>query len=303
MKFVALLLLLIPFSSAQAFNYVGHIVISEVAYKMLPDEDRKQLREYAGVLKDEGNLARVYDRFRSVSAFSKAAYIPSRESGDAVGDIFAEYGATLGDALSEHTDQTTSRWHYIDRPYQAQACASSFINDVNIETAFAEVKQAHIDATDDETRALTLVYLAHLVGDAHQPLSTMSINLAQDPNQCLKDRGGMGFCIVEREEGLPCPDGKNLNRFWENSAYAIDDIKRIPNYVRKVQKAARSIEAELSMEVTDWTRETHGHAEFVYSTPRDEWPSRKYESDAEDLAIMQMARAAVRLKQLIESLN
>lgn len=302
MRILIALCLLIPFS-ANAFNYVGHVVIAEAAYKMLERDDQKRLNELAETARDEGNLTSTFRAYRGVSSFATAVTIPERVKSDSVADIYAEFGATVPAALSANANTTTAEWHYIDRPYKAQSCATAFIGARNIETALADLKAAYGEASDDETRAITMAFIAHLVGDAHQPLNTVSMDL--DPEAgCAKDRGGMKFCIVEREDDQPCPAGKNLHAFWESAAESMEDRKRINHYVRKVLRVAQRLdENELKGDVASWTQESHGHADFAYNTPVDEWPSRKYESEAADLAVKQMARAAVRLKMMIEELN
>ena len=302
MRIFISLLLLVPLY-ANAFNYVGHVVIAETAYKLLSKEDQARMKALGNTVRDEGDLANTFRTYRGVSSFAASTIVPDRVGDSSLAEIYGDFGATLPASLQAAGSADTVAWHYIDRPYKAQSCAADFVEDSNIETAFASLQTAYSEAADDETRAMTLAYMAHLVGDAHQPLNTVSMDL--DPEAgCEKDRGGLKFCIVEREKDQPCPAGKNLHNYWETAAESMKDRKRINHYVRKVLRVAQGLdESTLDGDVTSWTSDSRGHAEFVYNTPVDEWPSRKYESQAADLAVKQMARAAVRLKLLIEGLN
>src|SRR5262249_46256980 len=106
-----------------------------------------------------------------------------------------------------------AEWHYINLPFKpAGPPARVHPRDpdpVNVQRGFAANRAALRDrGAADEARAVALAWLAHLVGDVHQPPHTAALFTTDFPEG---DRGGTRFFIRVREDGGVI----SLHQFWD----------------------------------------------------------------------------------------
>lgn len=298
MRLLVFLCLLIPYS-AYSYNSVGHIVVAEVAYRMLSDEKQEMLDELAEVIEDQGENANLFRKFRGVSTYSKSAFLADRVSGQKLSDIYQQYGAQVPEPLASYADSTTESWHQ-SLPALSN-CSNPESSGADLATAIDLLKQSFQSTDDKNAQAVTLALLTGLVADAHQPIRTLSTDVDLSPEKCVHDHGGQGYCIVTREEGAECPDGKNLRAFWDNQAHEMEDPKKMHQYVRNITKYARDIEdSELSASAASWIENSRSLANEIYNTPVNEWPSRSYEKKSKKTSYERMALAAANLSSMIE---
>lgn len=300
MRILVFLCLLIPYS-AYSYNSVGHIVVAEVAYRMLSDEKQNQLDELGEIIEDQGENANLFRKFRGVSTYSKSAFLADRVAGMKLSEIYAQYGASVPEPLAAYADATTQSWH--ESLPALKNCTNPTTDGADLETAISLLKQSFNSTDDKNAQAVTLALLTGLVADAHQPIRTLSTDVDMSPETCVHDNGGQDYCIVTREDGAACPDGKNLRAFWDNQAHDMDDPKKMHQYVRNVTKYANGIEtSELSGNPESWIENSRSLANDIYNTPVNEWPSRSYEKKSKKTSYERMALAASNLSSMIESL-
>lgn len=300
MRLLILLCLLMPFS-AYSYNSLGHIVVAEVAYKMLSDDKQQMLDDLAGTIEDEGDNANLFRKFKGVSTYAKSAMLADSVAGNRLSDVYERFGAEVPEPLAAYAGETTESWH--QSVPVLKNCTNPDSSGADLPEAIDLLKAAFKSTDDRNSRAVTLALLTGLVADAHQPIRTLGTDVDRSPDECQHDNGGRNFCIVVREEGAACPAGKNLRAFWDNKAHGMEDPKKIYQYVRNVTKYAKGIEAsELSVDSMTWIENSRSLANEVYNTPIDEWPSRSYERKAKKISYERMALAASNLGQLINDL-
>ncbi len=105
-------------------------------------------------------------------------------------------------------------WHYIDYPYKppgqpASIPAPSPPAD-NLVTAFQRNVAVIQSAAPESQKAIALCWIFHLIGDAHQPLHTVSLFTTQFPQG---DRGGNLFYI---RLSSTSSQTENLHAYWDN---------------------------------------------------------------------------------------
>jgi len=110
MRLFILLCLLMPFS-AYSYNSLGHMVVAEVAYKMLSDKKQEMLDDLAMTIQDEGDNANLCRKFKGVSTYSKSAMLADRVAGDRLSDVYDRFGAEVPEPLKAYAGETTESWH------------------------------------------------------------------------------------------------------------------------------------------------------------------------------------------------
>jgi hypothetical protein len=74
-------------------------------------------------------------------------------------------------------------WHYLDPPFSPDGTAVRPPDLVNALTQITVLKAVLASNARDNVKSYDLVWLIHLVGDAHQPLHPTSRFTAADPGQ------------------------------------------------------------------------------------------------------------------------
>lgn len=212
-------------------------------------------------------------------------------------------------------------WHFVDIPYGAdERTIVSFLTNsgkpvdpaddhsANVVTGIAFYRdQMKGGGLTDLQKADALAWLAHLVGDVHQPLHCMNVpvhaplpNYAPPPDG---DKGGNGFKIV-----TPNPRISDLHAYWDHQL----DLVGRPLTPEQIQETAREIEKSIPMtsvqtelsdlNPADWARESYAFHQEVYTKVNlGETPSATYASRAQEIARRRLALAGYRLALLLKS--
>jgi hypothetical protein len=188
-------------------------------------------------------------------------------------------------------------WHFIDLPLTTDGAAVLPPATPNIQTqihAFAAAIGSH--NVSDDIKSYDLVWLEHLVGDAHQPLHATSRFSSSLPQG---DRGGNLVALCAR----PCHD--ELHFYWDD----ILGTNRTPGAA--LAEAARlPVPSPAAAEITDesvWVRESFDAARrYAYAAPIGDgpgpyWLDFRYREAALAEARERVSLAGVRLANLINS--
>lgn len=301
----SVLVLSSPFS-ASAWWDEGHMQIAAVAYERLGP----QIREKADALirlnpEYETWVAGIPERLRPQYAFVRAAAWADDIKGQVAG--YTDEGdtpasPTAGRNIGYGDSLKHGYWHYKDIPYFVEGMTEGETDPVNLETqivAFTEGFSAS-SGLPNSVRSYDLVWLLHLVGDAHQPLHATALF-----SKALK-KGDQGSNLIE----VTPANGQTvkLHAYWDGifGGYStpfgairnglLDKNIKLPE--PNPARAAISDPAE-------WLKESRQKAiEFVYVAPiaYEKGPyelDRSYETRARILAREQAAVAAARLANLI----
>jgi len=301
----AVLALSFPFK-AMAWWDEGHMQIAAVAYDRLSPETREKADALIRLNPEYQNwVAGVPDRLKPQYAFVRAAVWA-----DDIKSLVAGYtdegdtanSPTAGRNIGYVDSFKHAYWHFKDIPYFVEGMTEAETDPVNLETQIVVLKDG-LSATSglpDSVRSYDLVWLLHLVGDAHQPLHATAL-----VSKAFKkgDQGGNSIEVKPASGQVV-----KLHAYWDGifGGYSppygaikdglIDKNIKLPE--PNATRAAISDPAE-------WLKESRQKAiDFVYVAPVgfDKGPyelDRAYETNARNVAREQAAVAAARLANLI----
>lgn len=189
-----LLGILIP-SSAHAWNGAGHRIVASIAWERLSPTGRQSVTRLLRQHPDYPRWSRHAGKGMDVD---QTTFIEASTWADDIrrDPRFHHRNETPTPTLPGFPDmRRNSHWHYAD--------ALDTREPDNLYTALATLSE---DLSNPRTptvhRAYALVWMTHLVADAHQPLH----------NGFRADRGGNEFALVRNAQSLSTD---NLHSFWD----------------------------------------------------------------------------------------
>jgi hypothetical protein len=207
---LGLLLAILTTPAALAWNDFGHEVAAAVAYPRLTPAVRARI----------GRLLRLnpdYDRWiagvpgprREEIAFIEAAVWADdiKTDGRHVFDGERPRGPEAARNIGYADPLEHRYWHFIDQPFSSDHTRLLRPARPNIETELATLQRTlRSPSAPAALKSYDLVWIEHLVGDAHQPLHAVSRFTRSQPEG---DAGG-NFIALCRP---PCR--RNLHSFWD----------------------------------------------------------------------------------------
>ncbi len=305
-RLIALLLVLLATSPTLAWNDMGHKIVAQIAYAELTPVARKKMMD---ILKQHPRYQQ--DLLKGLPeghpdpelyAFAKAATWP---------DMIRDKLHPL------HNSQHRAKWHYVNfavSPEEGKDWPGPDRNEsvlIGIRTCVSDLKSnQEMTATD---KAMRLCWLAHLVGDLHQPLHATAFFSKDFP------KGDLGGNLYEvRNTG-----GRiNLHKLWDEILGGAESHKIIAQHVKAIvsePKRQREALAESlkRKDCEEWALESVADArEHVYlklqlpganvskKVALDDVPMLPdgYEANARDVARRRMALAGYRLADVLNEL-
>jgi hypothetical protein len=310
--------------AAGAWNAVGHMAISRIAYGQL----------------DRDAQARV-DRILQAHPHYKSFLTAARPDGVALGEwaflrasIWPDWVRSKFPAIVPEPNTFNSPpEHYINLPFVKPADRDQFDEEalrrgLPAENVLTSLERRSGLPGSEAEKAIHLCWLLHLVGDLHQPLHAVSFYSKEFPKG---DRGG-------NQVGVRTPDGRpyNLHAYWDdlmghdppgayterdNVEYQTQLFKKVCEAVellRDPQYAREKFADELGKtKFTDWADESlalaktvaycNGELEFKVITfsgsPPADAPklSEDYEKKAQEVGRRRVALAAHRLADRLKA--
>lgn len=288
----ALLCLPLP---AQAWNAAGHRLTAAIAWRHLDDATRSALGDLLAAHPDHAAwLQRNPARPPAYAAFLAASTWPDDIRRDARfhDDRKPPTPALAGfPDMARHTD-----WHYIDQPLGARQ--GTTVGDGKLPQRIGELQATIAGHGSAARRAWALAWLIHLVGDAHQPLHTVS----RFDDEGRSDEGGNQLWV---ETPLhPRLREMSLHAYW-------DDLPG-PPWLRgeRLERAAARLAAHADAPATpgtvdDWLREGRALAiDVVYAGLSGAVPTidSGYQERAQRVAGERVALAGRRLAVILKAL-
>ena len=290
---------LLAAGSGLAWNRAGHMVTAAIAFDDLQRSAPATVARVVAILRQHPQFEshwkqqlvgrRAEDQARLL--FMLAARWPD--------DV-------RGDKAFDHP-----MWHYIDYPYKPPAQPDSVPSPPpapeNIVEAFQQNVAIVQSSAPDDRKAVALCWIFHLMGDAHQPLHTVSLFTTEFPDG---DRGGNLFFI------RPDPSRsttQNLHAYWDNILLTDDRYEPARELALRLEKRSARAPGKFPAEshFPKWTRESFDLAvSAVYrkgklgiSTNRNLGTPlpRDYYSSAERVAERQVALAGHRLADFLRT--
>lgn len=290
-------------SNARAWGPFGHMVVASVAWEQLTPRSREKVSE---LLKLNPQYRKWVDgvpkETRDEYAFMAASNWADDIKGDAAFSDESDW-ARGPDAERNlgYDDKLRHRyWHYVNIAFSPDRTALRAPDGVNVQSRIREFRQTLQSPTASAMlKSYDLVWLIHLVGDAHQPLHATARFTAAAPQG---DRGGNTVIVCSM--GCAEETKQTLHEFW-------DDLPGKPERRGKVRAAALELppaptQAAAISDERLWLEESFNIAKRrAYAPPitAGNGPfvlSESYKADAAGVARERVALAGARLARLIE---
>ncbi|RKR00323.1 S1/P1 nuclease [Maricaulis maris] len=269
----SLLITLVPTASVEAYGRDGHRIVCDLAYRYLSDETRAEVDRLVA-------LDTQFDHFRDVCSWA--------------------------DEVRGSTHRHTAPWHYInqtrnDPHVDPEDCAEGgcITSAIDLHAGiFADRARA------DAERLEALKFLAHWMGDIHQPLH-VSIE---------GDRGGNDINVLWRGERHT-----NLHRVWD-SEILLDYMAETWPYLAEEdrwQPLVEELAADIPLTGVDvyaplapiaWAQESHdivrsrGFAYYWANAEQTIEPGDAYYERNLPVSMQQLKQGGVRLAGLLNQL-
>lgn len=274
------LVILIFAQSSGAWFDEGHEVVGEIAWRSLDDNTKATVTEL---------LKHLEPAYSQASSLAKAGTIPDRMKG----------GFKLFD-----------QWHYVTLPimtYNATAPASKTPNSLwaLCESVRTIATVTHTTRTpgylpwapNSFERAFMIAWLAHLVGDMHQPLHSVSRFTPTLPD------GDMGGNLFPVRVGSKVT---NLHLFWDSGLGYFNKQKNTDEIAQELMKEHPRASFKNKVEMVafrEWAQDGHNLAKnVVYDLPEGSEPTKEYTARGQKIVKERVALAGYRLAFLLTEL-
>jgi S1/P1 Nuclease len=288
--------------SAYAWDPFGHMMVAHVAWQKLTPAKRARVSALLRENPDYDMWVRdVPENRRDEFAFMSAANWPDdirsdprfTDEGDPPRGPQAARNIGYADGLRHRY------WHYINIPFSPDGTALLDPDPVNIQTQIRALRETlKSPGASTQLKSYDLVWLLHLVGDAHQPLHATARFTRAFPRG---DRGGNDVRVCPNACVVRNP---NLHAYWDGiltQAGGREQARIAARALAPANATAAAIEDE-----TVWLRESLDAAKNgVYADPIGTGPgpyplTPSYRANARKLAEQRIALAGARLARLIE---
>jgi hypothetical protein len=298
--------------AAYAWNDAGHKTVALLAYRDLPDGVKAQMVK---LLEKHPHFKCFLDAQRP-QGVDRNEWIVARAATwpDFVRPPYTKNPCTK--VPGKHPKQYHHPdWHFIDKPFVPKGQTGLDENDLQpkgdtavsaLKARLAELKNGELD---EETRAIALCWILHLIGDIHQPLHAAKQYSDQFPLPD-GDRGGNFFFVPNRRHA------PNLHHYWDSLLGEVPDFNSIDLVVEKIRRTPRFSrerfkDALQKADFADWADESHAAAvKYAYRNgdlkgvnnkhhqpgERVQAMSETYEMDALEVGFLRGALAGFRLR-------
>jgi hypothetical protein len=269
---LAVMLCLAPLEQAFSWGQEGHSIVAEIAQRRVNPTALQQINRLLG--SELPGLEGAQFSLASIASWAD------------------DYRA------DDHNE--TRKWHFADIPYSsdhynaARDCVLDFKEGDCIINALARSRATLADCSKpDQERAMALKFVAHLVGDLHQPLHATT---RTNPDTDQDDHGGNGI------EVTAFGHASNLHKVWD-SDLTMHKVYDWGEYVRLLETKwlrGKDIAALQAGDPVSWAEEAHRAAQLVaYNFRPDHVIDEEYYRDAIPVVDRQLALAGVRLARVL----
>lgn len=261
-KFLVVCFLLLQFANrAMAWSVAGHMATASIAYRVLKKDSPGTIPKMIAILKatpryEEKWKAEIEQLGGDVDP-DEYLFMMSARWADDVRRNFRYYPNGGTEAMQ----------HYINLPFkpegQPDSVAAPEPPDVNIRTAYPIWLEKFKNTEAPEKRAIAACWVMHLIGDAHQPLHSVSLFTekfqVEDKGVQVGDRGGTRFYVRPRNKAV------GLHSIWDGLITEDSKYRENRNVVIKLMSNPKHAQAKFAGEVTilsiqDWILESHALA-------------------------------------------
>jgi len=299
---------------ASAWGTKGHMMVAFIAYQQLTAATRARVDALVALnpqFKTWKTLipSTVPTSDQPAMLFMIAATWPDRIKSD---PGFSDDGTHNGNRpdgppSSQNTGYTDTLrhkyWHFVDRPFSKDGTPLPMVPTPNEQDRIHLFRQVLASTTaTDELKSYDLVWLLHLVGDAHQPLHDATRVRAAEPEG---DDGGNAVVVCASAPCNQTNERIKLHAFWDGALGNQSSVVTAANAAKNLP-AADNGAASITDEGT-WVQEGFELAQSnVYKAPigKGGGPfslTAAYRNATHALAVKQVALAGARLANVLNA--
>ena len=278
-----------------AWGFQGHILVAQIAYLQLKPSVQQRIDQMSRqfIYRAHWRQNRLFGgHYPNVSTFAQLAVLPDTWRNNTLGEIYEKYGGNVPAALADIANTTTGQWHYINRRYPETPQPCHRIKPPHIVNALKKIQAAIATTTDPQTQMISLIFLAHLIGDLFQPLHTFSLTLSNGQS----DAGGNLYWVYTHQNKKV-----NLHKIWDNGVGLLNKSKKIGALAIQLAHAPSFTRPTSSTnhwcEITTYNRQ---YAPEIYSVNAGDTIRTSYYIRGQQLARQQLILAG---RQLSSTLN
>ncbi len=270
---IATLALSCSITTTFAWNAYGHRVVASVAYERLKPNVKATVDDL---------IKKIHTEYPEINSLADLAIWP--------------------DAIRGQRIENYTHWHYIDVAFSNDGTPVKNLIDTDnavwaLRSMNAVLKNSHANPYE---RARFLAFFAHIVGDLHQPLHTVSLITATRPDG---DKGGNLYYVQYNNEKT------NVHKLWDEGVGAFHG----GGSNNEVNQSVRELTGrypygsfngkEQDIDPEHWLTEgMHNAQTAVYSMPENKVPTPNLLSNAKVVAEQEAVLAGYRLADLLNSL-
>ncbi|MGH9819524.1 MAG: S1/P1 nuclease [Pyrinomonadaceae bacterium] len=202
---------------ARAWDEVGHKITAYIAWQQMTPATRDRVIQILLAAPEDAQLSTFYASYGSRTLESR-----QRE--------FFMLAATWPDIIRDkkfnnrYTKYAHSNWHYADtfwtwKDGKVEPVADEEPSGLAMQKLEDFNQVIRSSSASDADKAIAISWLAHLIGDMHQPLHASSRVTPSNPKG---DQGGNLFLLTPK--GTPRENQENLHWFWDSIV-----IRYLPN--------------------------------------------------------------------------
>lgn len=215
------------------------------------------------------------------------------------------YAATLADQLKVNNISVYNNWHFINYPYSKGYPTSSNINvdnlvwAINHNESILENPEASM-----QQKAVSMSFLVHFVGDAHQPMHCINYFSSHFPHG---DQGGNFYTIYDKnitnlhmlwDQGVGLYKKRGIHHLLNNK-----DVKRFAEKIERQYPPQYFANGVSNLDANTWAKESFNIAKHVaYNIPEGAKPSKQYLQVGQRISSQQLALAGYRLANLLNEI-
>lgn len=280
-----------------AWNFQGHQLISDMAYSGLSKQEQKKLDAILKKLlvklpyKDKKIIKK---QPYSLSIISKLSIMPDLWKNYKFHNLYEILDITNDDLTQGIDNQKTNNWHYRSVLIENNKSAEGILDSIIVKL-ISNIK----NTKTDESKALGIIFITHLLEDAHQPLHAMS--KLQDNNSNSSDHGGNLYCLRYKQNRC----SYNLHQYWDSAGGLLSnnsDIKELAKNIKTLYPANIFNNKTQDLSPAHWLNESFEYKTIVYNLPTKSMPNKLYQSKVRTITSERMALASYRLSTLLKDL-
>ncbi len=298
-KVIGLVMFFLLSTTSFSWNFRGHVVIAQIAYSQLSTTQQQELDQLAEKIYErlpKKAKATIAKQYPGANRFAQLAFLPDYWRLWKIKTLFHKFDSPIPSDLVSIENQSTKSWHFINLDFPNTG-KCQITKKYNIEWAIPVLINDIKLAKNENEKALLLIELSHLVGDAHQPLHGYS----RVTSSCEEDQGGNKVCLYQSRNGR-C--SLSLHALWDRGVGYIRNTRKIKQLAKtiKIKFPESSLSSYLNnLNPSDWVNENYHYLSFIYSA-KSEPLTKQYKKEGKSIAEKQMAIAGYQLSKIIGSI-